>query len=386
MQTESKSSSLLECLPRCRLSSLFEAKIMQTESKSLSLLECYAEVQFVFAVTRDNAKNLVSSCRIIVPTILFVIFAVEERAISNMHQGEESQSFKLEGFLIVFVALMIVLQILLGNFPLSFVAFPVNVAIAVLWVAAIVILHREMNDNPWLRLLGSGRCSLILLALFVTGCLLIGLFVQSPDYRDDGFIGQLGLHSFTTSWIFVGILFLLMTNLLLVILRHQAGMKRHRIRFLLNHVGLWIVLLASFFGSADTQKVRVMALRDQPTMESFDIGGKIKPLEIPITFKTFKVDYFDNGMPSYYEATLLLGKEMKRVEINHPCRMTWDTDLYLVNYDMEKGDETPYCVLEVVTQPWRYVTMLGIVMMACGAVLLFIYGRDKTKKDDADVG
>lgn len=65
--------------------------------------------------------------------------------------------------------------------------------------------------------------SLDSLTLFVTGCLLIGLFVQSPDYRDDGFIGQLGLHSFTTSWIFVGILFLLMTNLLLVILRHQAG-------------------------------------------------------------------------------------------------------------------------------------------------------------------
>ena len=44
---------------------------------------------------------------------------------------------------------------------------------------------------------------------------------------------------------------------------------------------------------------------------------------------------------------------------------------------MASGNESKYCVLQVVIQPWKYIMVAGILMMLAGAVLLFINGPKK---------
>jgi hypothetical protein len=40
------------------------------------------------------------------------------------------------------------------------------------------------------------------------------------------------------------------------------------------------------------------------------------------------------------------------------------------------GAESSYCILEIVREPWKYLTVAGIVMLLAGALLLFIGGPD----------
>ena len=89
---------------------------------------------------------------------------------------------------------------------------------------------------------------------------------------------------------------------------------------------------------------------------------------------SFAVDYYPNGRPSRFSANVRLGNENVLLEVNHPYSYRLGEDVYLTGYDITKGNESNYCILQVVKQPWKYVMVTGILMMLAGAVLLFING------------
>ena len=146
------------------------------------------------------------------------------------------------------------LQTMTGNFPLSFFAFPLNVIVAVIWVYLLWRLYKEGNKLPLTRFLLSSRTSILSILLLVGGSLVIGLFPQLSEAEAASISGvpaSLGCYNFMTSWIFIAILFLLLSNLAMVVIHafyHRVPAKK---RFLLNHLGLWLALFAGFFGSSD---------------------------------------------------------------------------------------------------------------------------------------
>ena len=75
----------------------------------------------------------------------------------------------------------------------------------------------------------------------------------------------------------------------------------------------------------------------------------------------------------------LLGNEKALLEVNHPYAYRLGEDIYLTGYDVTKDNESEYCILQVVKQPWKYIIVAGILMMLAGAILLFINGP---KTDD----
>ena len=93
--------------------------------------------------------------------------------------------------------------------------------------------------------------------------------------------------------------------------------------------------------------------------------------------RSFSVEYYPNGRPSRFAATVRLGDDEALLEVNHPYSYRLGEDVYLTGYDMASGNESRYCVLQVVMQPWKYITVTGILMMLAGAVLLFINGPER---------
>ena len=59
------------------------------------------------------------------------------------------------------------------------------------------------------------------------------------------------------------------------------------------------------------------------------------------------------------------------LRVNHPYQIRFGEDLYLSGYDTVSQE---YCILQIVREPWRYVTLAGIIMILAGALLLFIGG------------
>lgn len=283
-------------------------------------------------------------------------------------------------YTISYVSLAVVLQLLMGNIEVSFLAFPLNIIFAAIWLFALWILHKEYGKTRFSRFLSSPRVSALSIVLFICGCLIIGLFPQLSDgdaARRGGLPAALSCYNFMTSWIFIAILLLLLSNLCLVTLNSWQHRKKSRIRFLLNHAGLWLALFAGVFGSSDTQTLRIPVYKGEPAREAFDMNGAVRYLDYEIELNSFSVEYYPNGRPARFSADVRMGEERASLEVNHPYSYRLGEDIYLSGYDVEKGNESTYCILQIVKQPWKYVMVAGILMMLAGAILLFINGPER---------
>lgn len=283
-------------------------------------------------------------------------------------------------YLTGYIALATVIQLFAGNFPLTFMAFPLNVVFAVLWLFLLWRLYKEDRKSSFSRFLLSHSISILSILLFIAGCLIIGLFPQLSDVEaklHGGVLSSLGFYNFMTSWIFIAVLFLLLSNLAMITLHVFYNRKNVRWRFLLNHVGLWLALFAGFFGSSDTQTVRIPLYKGEPTREAFDMNGMSYHLDYEMELHSFSVEYYPNGRPSRFAAEVRLGGEEAVLEVNHPYSYRLGEDVYLSSYDMSSGNDSKYCILQVVIQPWKYVMVAGILMMLVGSVLLFVNGPGK---------
>ena len=280
-------------------------------------------------------------------------------------------------YTIGYIALAVILQLLMGNFDVSFLAFPLNIIFALIWLFSLWILFKEYGKTRFTRFLSSPKASALSIGLFICGCLVIGLFPQLSDSAAEmrkGIPASLGCYNFMTSWIFIALLLFLLSNLYLITLNSWQHRKKSRIRFLLNHAGLWLALFAGFFGSSDTQTLRIPVYKGEPARQAFDMNGAARYLDYEIELNSFSVEYYPNGQPSRFTANVRMGRETASLEVNHPYSYRLGEDIYLSGYDMENGDESKYCILQIVKQPWKYVMVAGILMMLAGAVLLFING------------
>lgn len=276
-----------------------------------------------------------------------------------------------------YLILAAIIQLFTGNFPLTFMAFPLNLVFAVIWLFLLWKLYKESRKSTLSRFLLSPQTSILSILLFIAGSLVIGLFPQLSDAEAgvrSGILALLGCYNFMTSCIFIAILFLLLSNLAMITIHAFHTWQHARWRFLLNHVGLWLALFAGFFGSSDTQVLRIPLYKGEPAREAFDMNGASYHLDYEMELRSFSVDYYPNGRPSRFAADVRLGDKETVLEVNHPYSYRLGEDVYLTGYDTAKGNDSTYCILQVVVQPWKYVLVAGILLMLAGAVLLFING------------
>lgn len=262
------------------------------------------------------------------------------------------------------MAVAVVCQILSGDFPSQFFVFPVNAAFMLLWIAVLWVMFREKRDSAALRMLLSRETTLILLGMFIASCLIQGFSTVR----------------LTGSWWFVAVLFALLSHIFLVLLRGMSHPRPFRLRFFLNHAGLFIALAGGMFGSPDTHDWRTVAGPDRTVREAVDISGHRTALEYDFQLAGWEVESYDNGTPKSYRAVVRIDGEKDIVlRVNHPYRLSWKDDLYLSGFN-EGG-----CVLQVVRHPWKYAECLGIIMLLAGAVLVFLQGPAGAAKADATV-
>ncbi|MEG2675313.1 MAG: cytochrome c biogenesis protein ResB [Muribaculaceae bacterium] len=281
-------------------------------------------------------------------------------------------------FVIGYLLIASILQLIIGNFPVSFMAFPLNVIFAVIWLFVLFILYKEYRSTVFTQFLCSPKTSILSIILFIVSSLIIGLFPQLSEIEAnsrEGVLASFGCYNFITSWIFIAIIILLLSNLAMIIFNAYKYKKHMRWRFILHHVGLWLALFGGFIGSSDTQTLRIAVSKGEPTQEAYDENGMPHYLDYEMELNSFTVEYYPNGRPSRFAADIRLGKENALLEVNHPYAHRFGEDVYLTSYDIQKGNDSNYCILQIVRQPWKYVTVAGILMMLVGAILLFIKGR-----------
>ncbi len=275
--------------------------------------------------------------------------------------------------LIIYLAAALVLQLLTGNFPLYFMAFPLNLIVAVLWFGMMYMLWRRKRKSYFVRFMLSPGATFWSIFLFIDACVVVGLT---------------GERSLTTTWLFIAILFFLQTVLFFVILRGcreqtptGARLGAVRWRFILNHAGLLLALGAGFWGSPDSEVMRIRAYEGMPVNEAVIPGVGLTGIRHEITLEDFRLERYDNGAPSLYEARITVDGEHVSLRVNHPYLLSFGEDLYLVGYDTSAAEESTWCIMQIVREPWRYWAFAGVMMMLAGAFLMFIQGpRGKSRE------
>lgn len=287
-------------------------------------------------------------------------------------------------FWIVYLLVAVFLQFIVGNFPFSFFSFPLNFIFAAIWLTALWMLYKDYRLISIMRFMLSPAATVGSLAAFTAGCLVIGMFPQlsaAEAAHKSGILARLGCYDFMSSWIFVAILFFLLSHLALITYRGAMAKRRHKWRFILNHAGLWLALFAGFFGSADARVLRIPVVKGEPNSRAYTMEGKVTYLDYELELLDFRADYYENGMPRQYEAQVRVGKEPVVLKVNHPYAYRLGEDLYLTGYE-KKSEGLSYCVLQVVEQPWKYVQLAGILLTLAGGILLFLEGPVKKNEND----
>lgn len=264
-----------------------------------------------------------------------------------------SKCLKVCVFWGAYVAAAVICQVLFGDFPAQFFVFPVNAAAMLLWMAVLWVLYREKRGSAAVRLLLARETTLTLIGIFIAACLIQGFCASE----------------LTGSWWFIAVLFAFLSHIFLVLLRGMSHPRPFRLRFFLNHAGLFIALAGGMFGSPDTKDWRTVAGFDGPVREAVDIAGHRTALDCDFQLVDWDVESYDNGAPKSYEAEVRIdGKKDIVLKVNHPYRLSWRDDLYLSGLN-EGG-----CVLQVVRHPWKYAEFLGVAMLLAGAFLVFLQG------------
>ena len=231
-------------------------------------------------------------------------------------------------------------------------AFPLNVILLLIWTCAVITSWRNARQSAFVRFMLRPAATITAIAITLIFSLIIGIT---------------GYTSLVTSYAFIFVLLYFQTVLAYVILRGWRRNGNVRWRFVFLHFGLLLAVASSFWSAPDNTTYRTKAVKDTPVSEVYTADGKRDWLEYEIELK---------GLDSE-RADVIVDGHRVNLEVNHPYSVSLAETVYLTGIDKKYGDS---CVLQIVYEPCRYVTLAGIVMMLIGAMLLFINGPRKRKE------
>ena len=260
----------------------------------------------------------------------------------------------------------IVLQLAMGPVDWSLFATPVNWIMLVLLLGFLVLmflLRKRVYAFEWM-MHGEAAVAAIAWALGIT--LLMGFIPQSRGE------GMPWLSQMLTFWPFVLIWTWMMVISGLATLNHLLHFKRKEIPFLLNHLGVFVAIVAATLGSTDMQKLQMTVAYEAPEWRGLSDGQGVVEPGFSIELHQFTVDYYENGMPKRFASDISVyaedGQDIRgTVEVNKPLKVNgWK--IYQYGYDSMLGSESPYSVFLLVKDPWLPAVYAGIFLMLAGAL------------------
>ena len=259
--------------------------------------------------------------------------------------------------LLLVVALALLSYLLGLVLPLNteFFAFPMNLILLLLWLWGTVELYRSRECNVVSRYLLSRAATVTSVVLLAVWMVVFGL--QRKPTVD--------------SYLFVATTLFVTTQIGMVTLRGWRNGGGVRWIFTLCHVGMLFVLLSGLWGAPDMRIVRAK-VGAEPSREAFMSDGRAVMLDYELSLSELNIDYYSSGVPSRYDAVVEVDGRKVSVAVNHPQRVAFCEYLYLASVDSQQ--QSNYCIVQIVRQPWQWMMFVGIVLLIFGAVLMFIRG------------
>lgn len=188
------------------------------------------------------------------------------------------------------IAIGIILQLTVGSFNFYLLAFPSNLIIAGLLTAACVTMGFKAPNNHWVRWLsGVSMAVSLLMGLLILG-IIMGFTPQQADETATN--SKPGFDIMTRSWPFVLIYSLTLLSLGTLNARRLIAFRWRDYAFYLNHIGLWLLLMASGLGYADMERYVMYVREGETEWRVYDDENNIRELPLAIELKDFDMDVY----------------------------------------------------------------------------------------------
>lgn len=184
----------------------------------------------------------------------------------------------------------LLLQWTIGGIYWDLFAWPVNIVVLVLYLFLLLGVHglrKRVYCFEWLSHYTAAVSSLICVAIVTV---VMGLVRQVPSAESPADV--IGFSKMLSFWPFVLLYFWLVSSLGLTVFRSFFPLKRRRIPFLLNHIGLFIALLTATLGNADLQRLKMITQLGKTEWRATDEDGNLKELPLAIELKDFTIDEY----------------------------------------------------------------------------------------------
>ncbi|MDR1920592.1 MAG: cytochrome c biogenesis protein ResB [Candidatus Adiutrix sp.] len=146
------------------------------------------------------------------------------------------------------------LQLLYGPFNFYFLHRPVNYIVGALMLILSVLSLSAKNNELAKRLSGIHLAASLMVFLLIFS-LIMGLTPQMTSLPQNADLwARLGFAQVTSSWPFIIIYLATLMSLAMTVARRVKERRKGDLVFLLNHVGLWLVLAAAGLGAADMRR------------------------------------------------------------------------------------------------------------------------------------
>ena len=275
-------------------------------------------------------------------------------------------------------AVGLALQLVMGSIDWSRFPAPVNgimLALLLGFLVLMFLLRRRVYAFEWM-MHGQAAVASIAWALGIT--LVMGLLPQTREG------GVPWLSQMLRFWPFVLIWSWMMVIIGLATIGHLLRFKLKEIPFLLNHLGVFVAVVAATLGSADVQKLKMTAYYEHPERQALsDDAGVVEP-GLAIELHRFIIDYYEDMTPRRFASDISVSTEDGKsfrgtVEVNKPLKVNgWK--IYQYGYDTAMGSQSPYSVFLLVKDPWLPAVYIGIILMLAGAVSLLFRRQASRRK------
>ena len=281
----------------------------------------------------------------------------------------------------------LILQLLIGPVRWQALDTPVNFILLAAFPAILFTTYRIFGNSSAVMWLGSARAASASIAWTLVMMLTMGLIRQQPlpmGFEDmPAYLHFPGLHDMRTNWSFVLIFLWLLTALGMALIRVCIPLKIKRIAFLLNHLGLFVALLAGALGTPQNRHYRLTLKEGESSSQIIDPVGQPHAIPFTIELKDFDVTFYEsddydrsNQIPKKFVSTVGISKSGKQdgtysISVNHPARIGhWR--VYQYGYDTGSDPEHAASTFEIVCNPWHGLFLTGILIMFAGAIALFV--------------
>lgn len=199
------------------------------------------------------------------------------------------ESFILGG---IFVILGFLIEIITPAHGLVFPKSPINIYILLILILFIIFIQIFLTKYYFFKWLSSVPFAISTIIWTIFLVLIMAIVPQKVDIFD-GFMEKFGFSYMSENWAMIFITFLLLISLGLITIQRAKPFNKKNFGFLLNHLGLWIVIASASIGSGEQIRLKMYVTENANPVWQASNKNNMYDLSIAIKLIDFELEQYN---------------------------------------------------------------------------------------------